>query len=193
MKIPRIVKAMGHIDEDLISNAASVTKKKSGSVWIKWGVMAACLCLVLVGIAIPIPDNEKHGLGQEEATSQQEELLPVSTDEGPANEEPQDYIEILEFNGVEYAVYGEGETDILKECGISSELTQDLAGEHVCYLGYERGTISCRYFPVEEAGPEEENDIELFEYAPEPNEDVYILCKAGEYYAAIRKDILLGN
>lgn len=49
MNIPRIAKAMEYIDDVLISDAASATKKKSGPVWMKWGVTAACLCLVIAG------------------------------------------------------------------------------------------------------------------------------------------------
>lgn len=53
MSIPRISKALEHIDDDLVSGAAVYerTKKKNG--WIKWAAMAACLCIV-VGVAIPI-------------------------------------------------------------------------------------------------------------------------------------------
>ena len=140
-----------------------------------------------MGIVIPVLNNKTP------VTPQEEEELPPAFEESLAHEDSQNYIEILEFNGVEYVVCGEGETAILQECGISSELTQDLAGEHVCYLGFEKSASSYRYFPVEKAGPEEENDIELFEYVPGPNENVYILCKAGGYYAAVRKDMLHGN
>lgn len=68
-----------------------------------------------------------------------------------------------------------------------------MAGEHVCYLGFEKSASSYRYFPVEKADPDQEKAIELFEYTPEPNENVYILRKDGEYYVAIRKDMLYGN
>ena len=46
--------------------------------------------------------------------------------------------------------------------------------------------LTC-FVSAEKADSSEENDIELFEYAPEPNENVYIMCKSGEYFAVIRK------
>ena len=167
-------------------------KRKQKNVWLIWSVTAACLCFVLVGIAIPMLNDEMPAPSQENKATQQEELPPVF-DKSPANEAAQNYIEILEFNGAEYVICGEEETAILQKCGISSELLQDLAGGHVCYLEFEKSADSYRYFPIEKAGPAEENCIELFEYAPEPNENVYILCKAGGYYVAVRKDMLYGN
>ena len=166
-------------------------KRKQKNVWLIWSVTAACLCLVLVGVAIPMLNNEMHEM--HEMNALQQEGLPPVFDESPTNAAPQAYIEILEFNGAEYVVCGKEETAVLQECGIFSELTQDLAGEHVCYLGFEKSASDCRYFPIEKAGLDEESAIELFEYAPEPNENVYILCKAGEYYVAVRKDMLYGN
>lgn len=47
MSIPKMAKAMGYIDDDLVTGAVEYkrTKKKNG--WLKWGAMAACLCLVV--------------------------------------------------------------------------------------------------------------------------------------------------
>lgn len=56
MSISRIAKAMGNIDDDLISDAIEYKQTKKKSTWIKWGAMAACLCLV-VGLAIPVLKN----------------------------------------------------------------------------------------------------------------------------------------
>lgn len=65
MSIPKMAKAMGYIDDDLVSGAVEYkrTKKKNG--WLKWGAMAACLCLVVVGaLTIPNLQNEtSHGQG----------------------------------------------------------------------------------------------------------------------------------
>lgn len=48
MKTPKMVEAMSYIDDDLVSGAITYTKKKKGG-WLRWGAMAACLCLVVVG------------------------------------------------------------------------------------------------------------------------------------------------
>lgn len=48
MSIPRITKAMNYIDDDLISGAVEYKRTKKKNSWMKWGAMAACLCLVIV-------------------------------------------------------------------------------------------------------------------------------------------------
>lgn len=51
MKVPRIVDAMNCIDDGLVSGAEVYTPKKR--VWVKWGAMAACLCLcALLGVSV---------------------------------------------------------------------------------------------------------------------------------------------
>lgn len=47
MSIPRIEKAMGYIDDDLVSGAIEYKRTKKKNPWVKWGAMAACLCLVM--------------------------------------------------------------------------------------------------------------------------------------------------
>ena len=124
---------------------------------------------------------------EEEESTQPQEALPaeiedtVHWDEAPGREE---YSEVLELNGTEYNIYNEKDAEILQKYGIS-ELTADLAGEHICYLGFQEVGDRRVYVPVGKAGPEEENDIELFEYAPNPDENIYIMCRAGEYFAVI--------
>ena len=139
--------------------------------------IGSCFCLMLlVGVGIWHTQNSN-----ETSTHNQEEFTTHVLGEEPAVDE----VEVVEVNGVKYVVCGKGEEAILQECGISTELTKDLAGNHVCYLG----VIDNCYTPVEKADTSiEENDIELFEYAPEPNKNIYIMYRSGEYFAAIRKD-----
>ena len=126
--------------------------KKNG--WLKWGGMAVCLCLVVVG-AFVVPN----------------------LDDGA-----QDYAETVIYNGAEYAVCGTGEARILEDCGLPTEITKDLAGEHLGYLEQAEKNA----YHISEAATD--GDVELFEYAPQPNDNVYILCIDGKYYAAIRRD-----
>ena len=177
MSIPKMAKAMGYIDDDLVSGAVEYKRMKKKNSGLKWGAMAACLCLVVVGAVLPMTNNDTP-------THSQEELPSVTViDEGPAGMTTPEMVEIVEVNGVEYVVYGNEDKDILENYGLPTELTEDLAGEHVCYLGINDN----RFVSAEKADSSEENDIELFEYAPEPNESVYIMCKSGEYFAVIRK------
>ena len=51
MKTPKMVEAMSYIDDDLVSGAITYTRKKK-SGWVRWGAMAACLCLVITGVSL---------------------------------------------------------------------------------------------------------------------------------------------
>ena len=59
MKKEELFNIIGEVDEQKVAAAgvAMNTKKKSHPVWLKWGAMAACLCLV-VGLAIPMLNND---------------------------------------------------------------------------------------------------------------------------------------
>ncbi len=54
MKTPRIVNAIGHIDDDLVSGAAE-SKKKKKKVWVKWGSLAACLAVIVIASVAALP------------------------------------------------------------------------------------------------------------------------------------------
>ena len=45
MTTPRIATAMEYIDDDLVSGAVTYTRAKKKNSWMKWGAIAACLCL----------------------------------------------------------------------------------------------------------------------------------------------------
>ena len=49
MKKEKLYEAIGDINENYINDAHKTVKKKSRPVWVKWGAMVACLCLVIVG------------------------------------------------------------------------------------------------------------------------------------------------
>jgi len=53
MKNEKILNAMGKISDDLIADADIPADKESHTtVWVKWAVMAACLCLVIGGFLL---------------------------------------------------------------------------------------------------------------------------------------------
>lgn len=49
MKTPRISEAFGNIPEDLVSEAVTYKRTTKKKAFIKWGVIAACLCLLVMG------------------------------------------------------------------------------------------------------------------------------------------------
>ena len=59
----KLYEVLGDINEKHVKEAREYRKTKK-PVWLKWGAMAACLCLV-VGIAIPVL-NPKGGPGQDD-------------------------------------------------------------------------------------------------------------------------------
>lgn len=54
MKNDKLLQAIGKIDDELVYGAVNDTKAKKNT-WIKWGAMAACLCLI-VGAVFAIPN-----------------------------------------------------------------------------------------------------------------------------------------
>ena len=57
MSTPKLAIAMNYIDDDLVSGAVEYKRTKKKNSWLKWGAMAACLCLV-VALAIPMLNND---------------------------------------------------------------------------------------------------------------------------------------
>lgn len=65
MKEERILSILNQVDEKYIKEAEPMNKTKKKNNWMKWGAMAACLCLVVVG-ALTIPNWQReplHGQG----------------------------------------------------------------------------------------------------------------------------------
>jgi len=58
MSIPRIANALEYIDDDLISGAVEYKRTKKKNRLVRWGAVAACLCLVLFGL---LPFTNKDG------------------------------------------------------------------------------------------------------------------------------------
>ena len=54
MKTPRIVNAVGHIDDDLVSGATRAKAIKK-NVWLKWGSIAACFAIMLMAAVVAVP------------------------------------------------------------------------------------------------------------------------------------------
>ncbi len=147
---------MNQIDDDILERS-EVRKKKKSSVWMKWGAMAACLCL-LIGVLVPLANSIFNAKGGGDF----QDGVPAE----PA---------LIYFQGALYqCVYAE---DALKRVGLPSEITEDLAGEHVAYL--EMGGS------VDYQETIKETDTELFQYAPAPTRAVYILRDGDNYMVAL--------
>ena len=49
MKKGKVFCSMEHIDSDLIDEAETYKGAKKKNKWVKWGAIAACLCLIAIG------------------------------------------------------------------------------------------------------------------------------------------------
>ena len=115
MKKEHISDALNMLNDDIIEETNNVrTNAKPTRKWVKWGVVAACLCLA-VTIAIPM----LHHKG------------------GPDTQDPVQNIAALEYNGKFYEAVKLPE--VLEKYGLPPEITADMAGEHISYLKSDGG------------------------------------------------------
>ena len=148
--------AFNEVDDDILERSETASRSKKKPVWLKWGAIAACLCLV-VSIAIPVL-HHKGGPGSQD-----------SIDDFPA------VAALLYFNGVLYECCDIPQA--LERLGLPSDITPEMAGEHVANI--ELGGI------VDYQETVSQTDKELFQYAPAPSRAVYVLRDGDNYMAAV--------
>lgn len=95
------------------------------------------------------------------------------------NKKSTGYAPTVLIGNTQYVICGdEGEVEILKNCGLPAKLTADLVGNFVSYLEYDgehNYTLA-----------ENETEISMFEYKPQPNTNVYIVRIDGKYFASVK-------
>lgn len=95
------------------------------------------------------------------------------------NKKSTGYAQTVLIGNTQYVICGdEGEAEILKNCGLPAKLTADLVGNFVSYLEYDgehNYTLA-----------ENETEISMFEYKPQPNTNVYIVRIDGKYFASVK-------
>ena len=109
-----LYKGFNEVDDDILERSETASRCNKKPVWLKWGAIAACLCLV-VSIAIPV----LHHKG------------------GPGTQDPVQAIAALEYNGKFYEAVNIPE--VLEKYGLPSKITADMAGEHLEYLKSDGG------------------------------------------------------
>lgn len=146
-----ILDAIGGINENAVQDAKAYKRPKSKR-WFRWCAAAACLCLA-VGIAIP-------GLRHKGGIDHQDPLQTIAA---------------FAFNGKFYEAVEAPE--ILEKYGLPTEITEDMAGDHVSYLRSDGGDgYECT--PME-------TDIELYQYSPAASDGVYVLRNGETWCAAL--------
>ena len=144
------------VDDDILERSETASQRKKKPVWLKWGAIAACLCLV-VGITIPVL-NHRGGTGSKD---------PIHDDVAP-----------FFYNGCYYETVDDPE--ILAIYGLPKKITPDLAGDHVAYIdvNYDEGFASFEATPLQ-------TDNEVYVYTPAPSDAVYVYREGETYMAAI--------
>lgn len=97
------------------------------------------------------------------------------------NKKSKCFVPTVLIGNTQYVICGdEGEAEILKNCGLPAKLTVDLVGKFTSYLEYDGE--HCYTLT------ENETEIPMFEYKPQPNTNVYIVRIDGKYFAAVKYD-----
>ena len=152
MSIPIIARAMDYIDDDLVTGAIDYKRTKKKPAWLKWGAMAACLCLV-VGLAIPMLNNdysdENPHSGLQSVENPVYEVVEYTV---PASYEPADlYIstttDLAEYDAHMAERYGEKfrGKGIRVFTFVEGANTENLDNFGVWYFDYEGTSISRIY------------------------------------------------
>ena len=110
MNVKKFSDAMSELDTKYVEEALNYDRQSKRPVWIKWAVMAACLCLVLGGIAISqipgiFPD---HGAGIDPGGTHPDGVDPIiaSVAVYPATEKIEDVADATYENISEADAYG---------------------------------------------------------------------------------------
>lgn len=149
-----LYKSFSKVDDNILERS-ELQGRKNISVWRKWGVLAACICLLIGVVPVVLINSGKGGSG--------------SQDDFPHE------AALLYFQGALYSC-----CDLengLERMGLPPEITSEMAGEHVAYL--ELGGF------VDYQETAKQTDKELFQYASAPTRAVYILRDGENYMAVV--------
>lgn len=53
--------SFNEVDDDILERSDAATRRKAKTIWLKWGAIAACLCLVVVGAFVAPNLIGEHG------------------------------------------------------------------------------------------------------------------------------------
>ena len=97
--------SFNEVDDDILERSDAATKHRGKPIWLKWGAIAACLCL-MVSIAIPV----LHHKG------------------GPGQDDPLRPLNVIEYNGAYYEGIDMSDTSLLDKYNLPHEITADMIG-----------------------------------------------------------------
>lgn len=158
MKTPRLAKAVGYIDDDLITAEAQSRKKTKRISWLKWGALAACFVLVAVAavMVIPMMQNDHPDIAIEDHVRPYKDVTIMTGEVGY-------YVWPWEYKTVDekYTVL---DVDGIAFCGRQKEIGAALIGEMLGnyevtgYDDYSDGVL-CETFDVYEIAGISSNEL----------------------------------
>lgn len=172
MKTPRIANAIGHIDDDLVTDAAKC-KKKNKKHWLKWGSLAACFAvIVIVGAAI-LPSLFRENVTPEGTNGRYKDFSIQASES--AIVWPWEYQTVyekyrnVEIDGIEY--YGKGRA-------VSEALVSESIGNYT-FVGYDEINDGKKY--TAEFEVYKLQNIAQSQFVAVKMEDSYYVFKSSEY------------
>lgn len=126
MKKEELFNIIGEVDEQKVTAAgmAMNTKKKSRPVWMKWGAMVACLCLVVVGaLVVPTLINNTP-VGDIDTPPVVADIAPMVCINGELYRDVSTQISYTELNE-ETAYLGKIESEISSSYGVSDGIPKE--------------------------------------------------------------------
>lgn len=172
MKTPRIANAIGHIDDDLVTDAAKC-KKKNKKHWLKWGSLAACFAvIVIVGAAI-LPSLFRENVTPEGTNGRYKDFSIQASES--AIVWPWEYQTVyekyrnVEIDGIEY--YGKGRA-------VSEALVSESIGNYT-FVGYDEINGGKKY--TAEFEVYKLQNIAQSQFVAVKMEDSYYVFKSSEY------------
>lgn len=147
MNSKKFSEAMSELDSKYVDEAINYKKKAKKPSWIKWGAMAACLCLVIVGVvSISNWQNDPqagHGTTEQVYTLPQAEKLSVELVEWGGDHFKAIVVD-AEDNSIfpvnaELSVVFDYETEILLDDGTLMIFNPDEPDTEI--IGWKAGTV----------------------------------------------------
>lgn len=126
MKKEELFNIIGEVDEQKVTAAgmAMNTKKTSRPVWMKWGAMVACLCLVVVGaLVVPTLINNAP-VGDIDTPPVVADIAPMVCINGELYRDVSTQISYTELNE-ETAYLGKIESEISNSYGVSDGIPKE--------------------------------------------------------------------
>lgn len=171
MKTPRIVNAIGHIDDDLLTGAAEC--KKNRNHWLKWSSLAACFAVLLIAGTAILP-SLFGGNVTPNGTDGRYKDYNIHTGES-AIVWPWEYQTVyekyasVEIDGIEY--YGKGRA-------VSEALVSESIGNYT-FVGYDKINDGKKY--AAEFEVYKLQNIDQSQFVTVRMEDSYYVFKSSEY------------